>query len=89
VKGKADYTLDVRGIIAPFSLLKASLLFQQLKQSQALDILGCDADMQRDLLRLLPDASFESIVKGPPAADMDGEIAIVRLRKQPRLTQWI
>jgi TusA-related sulfurtransferase len=61
VKEKANYTVDVRGTITPFSLLKVSLVFQQMKPSEILEILGCDSEMQQDLLRLLPNASCESI----------------------------
>ncbi len=61
VKGKVDYKLDVRGLISPFSLLKVSLVFQQMKPCQIMEIIGCDPDMQRDLLRILPDASYEIV----------------------------
>lgn len=59
MKQKAHYTVDVRGTISPFSLLKVSLVFQQMKPSEVMEILGCDKEMQQDLLRLLPDAAFE------------------------------
>jgi TusA-related sulfurtransferase len=61
VKERANYTVDVRGTITPFSLLKVSLVFQQMKPMEILEILGCDGEMQQDLLRLLPNASCESI----------------------------
>ena len=61
MKERANYTVDVRGTITPFSLLKVSLVFQQMKPMEILEILGCDGEMQQDLLRLLPNASCESI----------------------------
>ncbi len=76
---KADYTLDVRGTISPFSLLKVSLLFQQMKPREVVEILGCEAEMQRDLLRLLPDASWVAV--GTPEDGENTHIARVRLRK--------
>jgi len=61
VKGKVDYRVDIRGMIPPFSLLKVSLVFQQMKPFQVVEIIGCDPDMQRDLFRILPEASYEVI----------------------------
>lgn len=56
---KPNYTVDVRGAITPFSLLKVSLVYQQMKPAEIMEILGCDAEMRQDLLRLLPDAVWE------------------------------
>jgi TusA-related sulfurtransferase len=61
VKEKAHYTVDVRGTISPFSLLKVSLVFQKMKPREVMEILGCDEEMQQDLLRLLPEAAFEVV----------------------------
>ena len=61
MKAKAHYTVDVRGTISPFSLLKVSLVFQQMEPSEVVEILGCDKEMQQDLLQLLPDAAFEVV----------------------------
>jgi TusA-related sulfurtransferase len=80
VKGKVDYKLDVRGMISPFSLLKVSLVFQQMKPCQVVEIIGCDPDMQRDLLRILPDASCEVVCTEHPTTTM--EISKVRLEKR-------
>lgn len=80
MKGQVDYMLDVRGIISPFSLLKVSLLFQQMKPCQVVEIIGCDSDMQRDLLRILPDASYEIICTENQTTNM--ETSKVRLEKR-------
>jgi TusA-related sulfurtransferase len=80
VKEKADYTLDVRGTISPFSLLKVSLLFQRMKPREVVEILGCESEMRQDLLRLLPDAAWETPMA--PEDGEDSEIARVRLRKE-------
>ena len=82
MKEKADYTLDVRGTISPFSLLKVSLLFQRMKPQEVVEILGCDPEMHRDLMRLLPDAACE--VLGATPGEENPEIARVRLRKEAR-----
>jgi TusA-related sulfurtransferase len=79
---KADYTLDVRGTISPFSLLKVSLLFQRMQPEQVVEILGCDDEMRRDLLRLLPEASCEIVPM--KALRNDPDLAKVRLRKEIR-----
>jgi len=79
---KADYTLDVRGTISPFSLLKVSLLFQRMKPQEVVEILGCEPEMRQDLLRLLPDAACE-IINVPENGD-ESQTARVRLRKETR-----
>jgi len=80
VKGQVDYMLDVRGMITPFSLLKVSLVFQQMKPCQVVEITGCDPDMQRDLLRILPEASYEIVCTEHQSTAM--EISKVRLEKR-------
>ncbi|MBU1056158.1 MAG: hypothetical protein KKC46_20385 [Proteobacteria bacterium] len=80
MKGQVDYMLDVRGIISPFSLLKVSLIYQQMKPCQIMEITGCDPDMQRDLLRILPDASYEVICREHQTTDMEN--MKVRLEKR-------
>ena len=74
-----DYTVDVRGAITPFSLLKVSLVFQRMRPSETLEIVGCDREMQRDLLKLLPNASWEVVATESGAAAP--EIQKVRLKK--------
>jgi TusA-related sulfurtransferase len=81
VKNRPNYTVDVRGTITPFSLLKVSLVFQQMKPSEILEILGCDTEMQQDLLRLLPNASCESI--GMDELGGASTIKRVRFKKKP------
>ncbi len=79
MKEKADYTLDVRGTISPFSLLKVSLLFQQMRPHEVVEILGCELEMRKDLLRLLPDAAWE-----PTSNEADSQIGRIRLRKETK-----
>jgi TusA-related sulfurtransferase len=80
VKENPDYMVDVQGAIAPFSLLKVSLVFQKMKTSEVVEVLGCDAEMQQDLLRLLPDASCEVVCT--VGIDPGVKITRVRFRKQ-------
>jgi TusA-related sulfurtransferase len=72
VKDKTDYTLDVRGAISPFSLLKVSLVFQNMRPEEVVEILGCDPEMRRDLLRVLPADACEVVRATPEDADPDG-----------------
>ncbi len=80
MKPKPDYCVDVQGAIAPFSLLKVSLVFQKMKTCEVVEVLGCDAEMQRDLLRLLPNASCEVVCT--EGIDPGVRITRVRFRKE-------
>lgn len=80
MKSKADYTLDVRGTISPFSLLKVSMLFQKMKPSEVVEVLGCDADMRQDLARLLPNATIE-VLNIEPVGNRPA-VSVVRFQKK-------
>ena len=79
MKEKAAYTVDVRGAISPFSLLKVSQVFQQMKPREVMEILGCDPEMQKDLIRILPEASCEMICMEHGG---DPDVSRVRLLKR-------
>jgi len=80
VKDKADYSLDVRETISPFSLLKVSLVFQKMAPQEIVEILGCDREMQHDLLRVLPRDSCE-VVRNDPFGK-DSEMVRIWLKKR-------
>ncbi|MCP4746045.1 MAG: hypothetical protein GY874_07870 [Desulfobacteraceae bacterium] len=61
MKTKPTYTVDVRNTISPFSLLKVSNVFQQMKPFEIVEVLGCDSEMRKDLSRLLPEAACKVI----------------------------
>ncbi len=61
MKPKADYILDFRGSISSISLLKMSRIFKEMKSQQVIEILGSDPDMQKDLFKVLPKASYEVV----------------------------
>ena len=61
MKHQADYILDFRGSISSISLLKMSRIFKEMKSRQIIEILGSDPDMQKDLFKVLPEASYEVI----------------------------
>ncbi len=54
-----QHTLDLRGVIIPFSLLKASQAFKTIKPGELLEILCSDLDIPKDLFKILPESSFE------------------------------
>jgi TusA-related sulfurtransferase len=72
--------VDVRGTITPFSLLKVSLVFSQMKPGEMMEILGCDDEMRQDLQRLLPDAAWTP----EKAGEMPGTLAstTIKIRKK-------
>ena len=84
MKDKADYSLDVRGTISPFSLLKVSLVFQKMAPHEIVEILGCDREMQHDLLRVLPRDSCE-VVRNDPFGK-DPEMVRIWLKKRGVVT---
>lgn len=77
---RPDYTVDVRGTITPFSLLKVSLVFTRMKPGEIMEILGCDTEMRQDLQRLLPDAAWEPVKTGERREEP--ELTIIRIRKK-------
>ena len=55
------YHLDLRGLINPFVLLKASNAFKELKAGETIEIIGSSPEIATDLLKVLPVASCEII----------------------------
>jgi len=55
----AQHTLDLRGVIIPFSLLKASQVFKIIKPGESLEIWCSDPDIQEDLFKILPHSDYE------------------------------
>jgi TusA-related sulfurtransferase len=55
----AQHTLDLRGVIIPFSLLKASQVFKIIKPGELLEIWCSDPDIQEDLFKILPHSACE------------------------------
>jgi len=56
---KADHVLDFKGMLSPFSLLKVTGIFREMKKGETLEIDGCDPDIQTGLLKVLPPSSYE------------------------------
>ncbi len=64
---KPDHILDLRGGVAPFSLLMISRTFREMADGEVLEIHGCDRELRSDLFRILPPLSWRLIGEdGPP-----------------------
>jgi TusA-related sulfurtransferase len=46
--------IDLTGIESAFALLKISQMFRKMRVGETLEIVGCDPDTRRDMLRVLP-----------------------------------
>jgi TusA-related sulfurtransferase len=61
--------LDLRNLITPFCLLKASNAFRSLEKGDAMEILYNDPESLTNLMRIIPSGSCELILvkglKGP------------------------
>ena len=56
------HKLDLRGAIIPFTLLKVSQAFKMINPGETLEVLWSDPETQNDLLKILPDSSYELIL---------------------------
>jgi TusA-related sulfurtransferase len=53
VTKKTDYTLDLRDVIAPFTLLKVTQALREMKTGERLEILATDHDTRKYLFQVL------------------------------------
>jgi TusA-related sulfurtransferase len=58
---KLDFRLDLRGSIAPFSLLKAIKALSSLGNGQRLEILATDEQTGKELLEILDHEKFRMV----------------------------
>lgn len=56
---EADIVLDFRNTFSSISLLKMTEIFDRMKPLQVLEIRGSDLDTRKDLLKVLPEASYD------------------------------
>lgn len=57
--GMADIKLDFRNTFSSISLLKMTELFSRMQPMQIMEICGSDPDIREDLLKVLPEASYD------------------------------
>jgi TusA-related sulfurtransferase len=56
-----QHTLDLRGAIVPFSLLKVIQELKLMDPGETLEVFLSDPDAQADLFKVLPGSSYELI----------------------------
>lgn len=60
-KGTKMQKIDLRGAISPFTLLKISNAFRTLEKGEVLEIFWGDRDLLNDLVKIIPESSYELI----------------------------
>jgi TusA-related sulfurtransferase len=71
------YQLDLRGMISPITLLKATEAFRQLDPGETLEIVGSDAQTRKDLFKVLEAPHYELV-----SSDDDRACYRIVLRKK-------
>ena len=71
------HQLDLRGMIAPVTLLKLTQAFRRLNPGGTLEILGSDHETRKDLFKVLQASRYELI-----SLEDDMTFYRVRLRKR-------
>jgi TusA-related sulfurtransferase len=75
----ADIKLDFRNTFSSISLLKMTELFNRMQPMQVLEICGSDPDIRGDLLKVLPEASYDVLASDEEAGQ---DYYKVRIRKR-------
>ncbi len=78
----ADYTLDFRNTFSSFSLLKMTEVFGRMQPQETLEICGSDPDTRRDLLKVLPENSYDLLYSDGGEGGQD--VYTIRIRKRCR-----
>jgi TusA-related sulfurtransferase len=55
----ADYTLDFSNTFSSISLLKMTEIFARMLPGETMEICGFDPDIRSDLLKVLPENSYD------------------------------
>ncbi len=58
---KADYSLDLRGMIIPLTFLKITQAFRKIKTGETMEIIGTDPDTRRDFPKILVTSPCEVV----------------------------
>jgi TusA-related sulfurtransferase len=54
-----DIKLDFRNTFSSISLLKMTEIFSRMQEMEVMEIMGSDPDIRADLLKVLPESSYE------------------------------
>lgn len=77
---KTDVIIDFSGGISSISLLKTTQVFQKMKPFEIMEIHGVAPDTGQDLLKVLPESSYEVISM---EGGEESTCRKVRIRKRP------
>lgn len=77
--GMADIKLDFRNTFSSISLLKMSEIFSRMQPMQVIEICGSDPDIREDLLKVLPEASYDVLASDE---EVGQDYYKVRIRKR-------
>ena len=77
---EADIVLDFRNTFSSISLLKMTEIFDRMKPLQVLEIRGSDPDTRKDLLKVLPEDSYDMLTD--EGEDIIYDFYKVRVRKR-------
>jgi TusA-related sulfurtransferase len=75
----ADIKLDFRNTFSSISLLKMTEIFSRMQEMEVMEILGSDPDIRADLLKVLPEFSYELLASDEA---IEPEFYKVRIRKR-------
>jgi TusA-related sulfurtransferase len=75
----ADIKLDFRNTFSSISLLKMTEIFSRMQPTQILEICGSDPDIRADLLKVLPEASYDVLASDE---EFEQDYYKVRIRKR-------
>ena len=78
--GMADIKLDFRNTFSSISLLKMTEIFGRMQPLQIMEIYGSDPDIRVDLLKVLPESSYDVL-----ASDEENEQDFYKVRIRKRL----
>ena len=81
------HRLDLRGLIDPFTLLKASNAFKELKAGETMEIIGSSPEIAFDLIKVLPAASCE-ILSSEMVAEEHSGFRILLKKKRTEDTRY-
>ena len=77
--GIADIKLDFRNTFSSISLLKMTEIFSRMQGLQVIEICGSDPDIREDLLKVLPEGSYD-VLEGDE--EIAGDFYRVRIQKR-------
>ena len=60
---KKEYTLDLRGVIAPFTFLKVTQALREMKSGEKLEIFATDPDTRKYLFQILDATGHHRIIE--------------------------